>query len=78
MSDEQGPDSKVVAVPSRDPRYADAEELDDLSEFQRDSIQHFFEEYKSLEAGKHVTAGEWLGSEAAEAEIVRARQRLGG
>jgi len=78
MTDEQGPDSKVIAVPSRDPRYADARELDNLTEFQRDSIQHFFEEYKSLEAGKHVTGALWRGREEAEAEIDRARQRLGG
>jgi inorganic pyrophosphatase len=78
MTDEQGPDSKVIAVPSRDPRYADARELDNLSEFQRDSIQHFFEEYKVLEAGKHVTGAQWRGREEAETEIERARQRLGG
>lgn len=76
MTDERGPDSKVVSVPARDPRYSDLEELEDLSEYQRESIRHFFQEYKQLEAGKYVTTGSWLGRTAAEEEISRSFDRV--
>ena len=37
----------------------------------------FFEQYKALEPGKEVLPGDyWTGVEAAEKEIVAARQRL--
>ena len=39
--------------------------------------KHFFEQYKALEPGKEVLPGDyWTGVEAAEKEIVAARQRL--
>ena len=32
-------------------------------------IKHFFEVYKTLEPGKEVHGGDWVGHDAAEAEI---------
>jgi inorganic pyrophosphatase len=34
-----------------------------------DEIKHFFEVYKTLEPGKEVFGGEWVGHAEAEAEI---------
>jgi inorganic pyrophosphatase len=35
MSDEKGPDEKVLCVPAHDPRYADVQDIGDISEFDR-------------------------------------------
>ena len=75
MTDEMGRDAKVACVPRRDPRYAHLNDLDDLPTFQLASIQHFFEEYKALEPGKHVTGTRWLDRLAAENEITRSIER---
>ena len=46
-----------------------------MSEFDRLEIQHFFETYKDLEPGKSVEGAEWVGREAAEAEILASLER---
>ena len=51
------------------------QDIDDVSEFDRLEIQHFFETYKDLEPGKSVEGAEWVGREAAEAEILASIQR---
>ena len=72
MSDEKGPDAKVLAVPATDPRVA-WRELDDVPQHVRDEIGHFFDIYKDLEPGKHTVVQEWQGRVAAEARIDSAR-----
>ena len=48
-----------------------------VNEYHKAEIKHFFEQYKALEPGKEVLPGDyWTGVEAAEKEIVAARQRL--
>ena len=74
MTDENGPDAKVIAVPARDPRYDHLQGLGDLTTYQTETIQHFFQEYKVLESGKAVSDTSWADRSAAESEIVRARQ----
>jgi inorganic pyrophosphatase len=76
MRDEQGGDDKIMCIPAADPRLAHLQELEDISEFYRLEIQHFFETYKDLEPGKSVEGAHWAGREAAEAEIVKSFQRL--
>jgi inorganic pyrophosphatase len=75
MSDEAGRDDKVLCVPAADPRVAHLRELEDVSEFDRLEIAHFFEVYKDLEPGKSVEGAAWAGRAAAEAEILASRQR---
>ncbi len=75
MTDEKGGDDKVLTVPATDPRMAHLKDIGDVSEFDRLEIQHFFETYKDLEPGKSVEGADWVGREAAEAEIVASRQR---
>jgi inorganic pyrophosphatase len=53
MSDEKGPDEKVLCVPARDPRALQCD-IQDVPEFDLLEIQHFFEVYKELEPGKQV------------------------
>ena len=37
--------------------------------FELEAIKHFFVHYKDLEPGKFVKAADWVGREAAEAEV---------
>jgi inorganic pyrophosphatase len=70
MTDEAGPDDKVLCVSAHDPRHAHLKDIDDLPVFDRLEIQHFFEVYKDLEPGKSVEGANWVGREAAETEIL--------
>ena len=54
MRDEAGGDDKVMCVPAGDPRLDHLQDLEDVNEFHRLEIQHFFETYKDLEPGKSV------------------------
>jgi len=74
MSDEHGPDAKLLMVPSADTR-VDWAELEDVSEPLLLEIAHFFEIYKELEPGKATQVRGWDGRAAAEAEILRGRER---
>jgi len=51
LTDEKGPDAKVLAVPARDPRYAGLRDLSDVPGHLLDEIGHFFGIYKELEPG---------------------------
>ncbi|HEU4947795.1 MAG TPA: inorganic diphosphatase, partial [Kribbella sp.] len=76
MTDEKGPDDKVVCVPAGDPRQEHLRDIHHVPEFDRLEIQHFFEVYKDLEPGKSVEGASWVGRVEAEAEIVASRERL--
>ena len=75
MTDEAGGDDKVLCVPAGDQRASWRQDIDDVSEFHRLEIQHFFEVYKDLEPGKSVEGAHWADKAAAEAEIHASRQR---
>jgi len=75
MTDEAGGDDKILMVPAHDPRVAHITELEDVSEFDRLEIQHFFETYKDLEPGKSVEGAHWGGREEAETVIQEAIAR---
>ena len=49
MSDEKGPDEKILCVPLRDPMWSQVERLGDLNENLLNEIEHFFQVYKQLE-----------------------------
>jgi inorganic pyrophosphatase len=66
MSDEAGSDAKIIAVPHKDPRWAQIQNVNDVPEATRREIEHFFTHYKDLEAGKFVTIEGW--GDSAEAE----------
>jgi inorganic pyrophosphatase len=76
MTDEKGPDDKVVCVPAGDPRQEHLQDIYHLPEFDRLEIQHFFEVYKDLEPGKSVEGASWVGRADAEAEITASFERL--
>ncbi len=78
MEDEEGPDSKVIAVPTVkiDPRWANVNSINDLPKAYLDKIKHFFEHYKELEPGKWVKVKEWKGPEEAKKRIIAAIDRF--
>jgi inorganic pyrophosphatase len=76
MRDEAGGDDKVLCLPSNDPRMSHIRDLEDVREFDRLEIQHFFETYKDLEPGKSVEGAHWTGRVEAEAEIDASVKRL--
>ena len=75
MKDEKGGDDKVLCVPAQDPRVAHLRDIEDVPQFDRLEIQHFFEVYKDLEPGKSVEGATWVGRAEAEAEIDESRRR---
>jgi len=76
MTDEKGPDDKVLCVPAGDPRQEHLRDIHHVPEFDRLEIQHFFEVYKDLEPGKSVEGATWVGRADAEAEIRASFDRL--
>jgi inorganic pyrophosphatase len=75
MTDERGPDAKVLCVPGHDPRWSDVRDLADVAESLRAEIAHFFDFYKTIEPGKTTVIRGWEGAGAAEAAIADAKQR---
>ena len=77
MTDESGPDAKLIAVPhSKLTRiYDDINEVEDLPPLLKEQIGHYFENYKALEPGKWVKMEEWGNAQEARDEIVASRQR---
>ena len=51
MVDEAGGDDKVLCVPA-DVRFDDIKDVDDVSEYHKAEIKHFFEQYKALEPAR--------------------------
>jgi len=76
MTDEAGGDDKVLCVPAGDPRWDHINDINDVPRFELEAIKHFFVHYKDLEPGKFVKAADWVGREAAEAEVQRSLERF--
>ena len=74
MSDEEGPDEKVVCVPLSDPHWNTVESMDDLPQRRADEIEHFFSIYKGP-IGKHVKVEGWYSKERAIEIIEECRER---
>ena len=77
MTDEAGKDAKILAVPidNISSMYSDIKNVHDLPKSLLDSISHFFDHYKDLEAGKWVEIEGWVGVEDAKQEVVSAIER---
>ncbi|HEA31210.1 MAG TPA: inorganic diphosphatase [Leeuwenhoekiella sp.] len=58
MTDEKGPDEKIICVPISDPIANTVNDLDELNPHLIKEIEHFFRVYKDLEK-KKVDVGGW-------------------
>ncbi len=67
MSDEEGSDNKIIAVPVEkvDPSFSNIKDIDDVPQYMKDKIKHFFEHYKELEKGKHMDFDKFDSKEVA-------------
>jgi inorganic pyrophosphatase len=76
MTDEKGPDEKIICVPLGDPLWSTVQDIEDIPPAFRDEIEHFFQVYKTLEKKKTETRG--FGNRAEALELVEAaRARTG-
>jgi inorganic pyrophosphatase len=66
MTDEKGPDAKILTVPAHDPRYTGLQDLNDVPGHVTAEIGHFFDIYKELERDKSTDVRGWQDRAAAE------------
>lgn len=78
MTDESGPDAKILAVPVDKlcTSYRPCQSKEDLPEMLLKQIAHFFEHYKDLENNKWVKIDGWHDGAVAKQEIVDAIDRF--
>ncbi|MFO7602811.1 MAG: inorganic diphosphatase [Gammaproteobacteria bacterium] len=78
MTDEAGPDAKVLAVPIDKlcQSYRSVKSPEDVSPILLNQIKHFFEHYKDLEEGKWVKIEGWDDASAAGVEILSSIKRF--
>jgi inorganic pyrophosphatase len=74
MVDSDEHDQKILAVPTRNPRYDQIHTMDQIFPHVRREIEHFFTIYKELE-GKVTTMEGWGGPREARKAIMNCRQR---
>ncbi len=72
MEDEEGIDTKIIAVPvpKIDPYYGSYKDVKELPEMLKNKIKHFFEHYKELEPGKWVKLKNWKSAKDAK-ELIK-------
>lgn len=78
MEDEEGIDTKILAVPTKkvDPFFSHIEDVFDLDESLRKKIQHFFDHYKEIEPGKWVKTRNFLNKEKALEAIKKSLKNI--
>lgn len=74
MRDEMGADQKILAVPVRDPRFDEIQDLSDVPAHLLTEIDNFFSIYKTLEGKNAETCG-WRTAEHALRVIAEAEER---
>jgi inorganic pyrophosphatase len=77
MTDESGPDAKILAVPvsKLTSRYDHVKTPADLGQDFLAIIEHFFQHYKDLEKNKWVKIDGWESLAKAQAEIIASIER---
>ena len=74
MVDQDEPDTKILAVPDRDPRFTEIHSIDQVFPHVLQEIVHFFTIYKELEDKKTEIKG-WLGPRETRQAILDSRNR---
>lgn len=77
MEDEEGIDTKLIAVPVKkvDPIFGAWSDVTDIPEHTKAKIKHFFDHYKDLEPGKFVKTGQFLSATEATKVLKEDLQR---
>lgn len=74
MSDDKGPDEKILTVADHDPRWRGLHSIDDVPDHLLDEIAHFFAIYKDLEQ-KLVEVRGWRSQHEALTVLAASRDR---
>ncbi|MCU1260900.1 MAG: Inorganic diphosphatase [Bryobacterales bacterium] len=74
MVDDEERDQKILAVPTRNPRYDQIHTMDQIFAHVKREIEHFFTIYKELE-GKVTKMNGWGGPREARKAIQESRER---
>ncbi|MDR4511240.1 MAG: inorganic diphosphatase [Nitrososphaeraceae archaeon] len=76
--DEEGIDSKIIAVPidKIDPGFTSIKDVNDIPQNIKNQIEHFFQHYKELEGGKYVKISGWGNKQMADKKITDAVSRF--
>jgi inorganic pyrophosphatase len=75
MSDEKGPDEKILSVPAGDHYWERVHDIFDVNAELRDEIEHFFQRYKDLDPGKLTDTRGWGNRDEALRILADARER---
>jgi inorganic pyrophosphatase len=75
MTDEKGPDEKIICVPVSDPISSKVNDLKELNPHLIQEIEHFFQVYKDLEK-KKVDVGGWGDVFQAQAIVTSCSERF--
>lgn len=73
MVDDGEKDEKIIAVPEKDPRWADVQDLGDINKHTLKELEHFFLTYKTLQ-NKEVRIDGIEGKEAAHQAILKSQE----
>ncbi len=74
MYDEAGPDFKILAIPSNEPRLSHIQDINDVPVSELREIEHFFKHYKDLEEKKWVDIKGWGNRDEALEMIKKAHE----
>ena len=74
MTDEKGPDEKIICVPVSDPVWNKVNDLEELNTHLIKEIEHFFKVYKDLER-KKVDVGGFGNLEEAKETVLTSLER---
>jgi len=75
MEDQNEKDEKIIAVAANDPLMTNKKDIEDIEDFFKKEIHHFFEVYKQLE-NKKVEVHHWHNREVAHKIIKEAYERF--
>ena len=74
MTDEKGPDEKVICVPLNDPGWERVADIHDVPAELRNEIEHFFQVYKDLERNA-VTDTRGFGNRSDAEQVIAVSRR---
>ena len=81
MIDGGDSDDKIIAVPAKDPRWDEIQNLGDINKHTLKEMQHFFETYKMIQ-GTEITISGFGDKKAAEDAVMRSiklyNEKFGG
>lgn len=67
-------DSKIIAIPSNDPRFEEMDKLSKISDHVKKEIESFWETYAALQPEKEINVGSWGQAKKAKKLIREAQE----